>query len=574
MNSTTKNPEHQKAFAILICLFLAYMYKEMVWDPYFIPNKAILQQTATTVGAAQDTATPTIPMSKELEDPTKLLNPSDQQIAGTGEVLVETSKIKAKVAILGGRLTELLLKDFKDKLGSENLLNIVEHGEKEAFPFGVYSGAVSDADVKYNLISNQQVSSNGNSLINSVNPAEKNIIMLQGNLADGRKITKSISFNADSYLIDLAVQVDKPAVDGSAVALEWTNFVSKNSPSLLDPYNKKGFTWYNGEKTSREEYGNLTELGQDIGLIKWVSMGDKYFMSALISESPLSSAKLFRTGELYRTKVYGTPTDNKISFFIGPKNYDLLQETGMELKRNIDFGITAIIAAPLLILLHHLYDFTKNYGLAIIILTLIVKLLTYPLTASSFKNMKAMQDLTPELKKIKETIKDKQQQQVKTMQLYKEKGVNPLGGCLPMLLQMPIFIGLFSALSLDIELRHTPFALWVTDLSAPEHLYVSGVGIPVMVIIFVASLLIQQWITPTAGMDPAQKKAMMIVPLIFGFMFASMPAGLTIYYLTNNFISIFQQKSLKNGNNAKAVAITVSVAAVIYGIGLFMVKMS
>ena len=158
------------------------------------------------------------------------------------------------------------------------------------------------------------------------------------------------------------------------------------------------------------------------------------------------------------------------------------------------------------------------------------------------------------------------------MSLYKKRGVNPLGGCLPILLQMPIFIGLYSALMLAVELRHAPFALWVHDLSAPEKLMLGGFGIPVMVLLFITSMLIQQWITPS-NIDPTQKKMMMVMPLIFGFMFAKMPAGLTLYYLTNNLISIGQQRAIQGKGGKSAVLVTASVSLAVFLFAFALVKL-
>jgi YidC/Oxa1 family membrane protein insertase len=179
--------------------------------------------------------------------------------------------------------------------------------------------------------------------------------------------------------------------------------------------------------------------------------------------------------------------------------------------------------------------------------------------------MRKMQKLAPELKKLRETVKDKQQQQLKMMEMYKKHGVNPFGGCFPMLAQMPIFIGLYSALMSAVELRHAPFALWIHDLSAKEALMVGGFGIPVMVILMVITMLIQQMMTPVA--DPAQKKMMMFMPFIFGFMFSGFPAGLTLYWLTNNIVSIVQQRTFyTEKGKGHGVAITFAACAAVFSV--------
>jgi YidC/Oxa1 family membrane protein insertase len=197
-----------------------------------------------------------------------------------------------------------------------------------------------------------------------------------------------------------------------------------------------------------------------------------------------------------------------------------------------------------------LHRFTGNYGVAIIVLTVVIKLLFYPLTRKSFESMRAMQKLQPEMAKIRERLQDKPDEMNREiMELYKRHKVNPLGGCLPMVLQLPVFIGLYSALQNAIELRHAPFIGWVTDLSAPDRLgsiqlpFVDHPGIPVMTLTMGISMFVQQWMTPSAA-DPAQQRVMMLMPLMFTFMFINFPAGLTLYWLVNNVLTIAQQYAM------------------------------
>jgi YidC/Oxa1 family membrane protein insertase len=161
--------------------------------------------------------------------------------------------------------------------------------------------------------------------------------------------------------------------------------------------------------------------------------------------------------------------------------------------------------------------------------------------------MQAMQQLQPEIKSLRERITDPTQLNREVMELYKRRGVNPVGGCLPVLIQIPVFLGLYNALLNSIELRHAPFALWINDLSSPEHLYVFGIGIPVMVLLMGASMVFQQLTTPST-MDPAQKRIMLMVPIIFtiSFVIFPFPAGLVLYWLVNNVISIIQQIYLRS----------------------------
>ncbi|HSQ14581.1 MAG TPA: membrane protein insertase YidC [Candidatus Deferrimicrobium sp.] len=202
-------------------------------------------------------------------------------------------------------------------------------------------------------------------------------------------------------------------------------------------------------------------------------------------------------------------------------------------------------------MLHFFHRFTGSYGIDIIILTVLIKLIMWPLTHKSFSSMKSMQKLGPQMEKLKERFaNDKEKLNKEIMDLYKRNGVNPLGGCLPMVLQFPVFIGLYNALSTPIELRHASF-MWIQDLSRPDwealQFTVPGwwpsllpSGIPILTIVMGATMFIQQWMTPSAG-DPNQRRIMMLMPLMFTFMFVSFPAGLTVYWLVNNVLSIAQQ---------------------------------
>jgi YidC/Oxa1 family membrane protein insertase len=225
----------------------------------------------------------------------------------------------------------------------------------------------------------------------------------------------------------------------------------------------------------------------------------------------------------------------------------LLNEAGHSLRKALDLGMFTFVALPLLHFLRFLYDYIGNYGVCIIILTVLIKVLFFPLTKKSFESMKAMQKLQPEMQKLRERLQDKPEEMNREiMELYRRHKVNPLGGCLPMLLQLPVFIGLYSALQNAIELRHAPFVGWITDLSAPDRLgtlhlpFVEHPGVPVLTLVMGATMFIQQWMTPSAG-DPAQQRMMMVMPLIFTFMFINFPAGLTLYWLVNNILTIAQQ---------------------------------
>lgn len=585
--------EHQKALAIIFCLFLVLLYKQTVWDQYFHPSTPQVRigeapkSTAPTQTPAQESYDePTVDPSLGAQNTPAAAEvtalpppsvqpqgfPTDGQMKTAGIFSVETGTFKAGITLLGGRLTEMMLSQYKESLEKPDIkLNMIEHVERAPLPLGLYSGSANDSWVRYSIVSPLELKA-PNAVL-KLAPGESKEVVLEGILSDGRGVKKTLVFRGDGYTIGVKADLSAKAADSSRVSLEWTKLIPKDSPRILDPYEVTNYVWYDDQKALRQDVTKIPGDAVDLPSTRWVSLADKYFVSALLSPSELANGRVLRSGQLFRTRITGQETTLQADVFAGPKNLELLEKAGYEMKRNINFGRTALIAAPLASLLHFLYQILGNYGLAIVMLTIIVKLLLYPLTASSYKQMKAMQEIAPEMQKIKETITDKQQQQLAMMELYKKRNVNPLGGCLPMLLQMPVFFGLFSALQLSIELRHAPFAFWIHDLSAPERLMIGGMAIPVMVILFVLSMLIQQWTTPST-MDATQKRVMLVMPLVFGFMFSSMPAGLTLYWLTNNTISICQQMGLRKGGIKSAIGLTVSAAAAVFGLAFILVKIS
>ena len=225
----------------------------------------------------------------------------------------------------------------------------------------------------------------------------------------------------------------------------------------------------------------------------------------------------------------------------------MLQPLKLELDQAVNFGFFDIISKPLLWVLKFFNGFMHNYGWAIIVLTILVKILFWPLTHKSYKSMKDMQKLQPKMAKIREKYKDnREKMNQEMMALYKTYKVNPMGGCLPMVIQIPVFFALYSLLGYAIELRHAPFLLWINDLSAPDRLPIGvmipyvGNGIPVLTLLMGASMFIQQKMTPTTG-DPTQAKLMLFLPVIFTFMFINFASGLVLYWLVNNVLSIGQQ---------------------------------
>ena len=219
---------------------------------------------------------------------------------------------------------------------------------------------------------------------------------------------------------------------------------------------------------------------------------------------------------------------------MGPKEADRLKSLGVGAEKLVDFGYFDIVAKPLLWFLKLTHGFTKNYGIDILILSILIKIIFLPLTQISFKSMKEMQKVGPEMARLKEVYKnDKARQQQDIMFFNKRRKINPMSGCLPMVIQIPVFIALYNALQNTIEMRHAPFFLWIQDLAAKDPIYITP-------IIMGVTMVMQQKMTPTAA-DPAQAKLFLLMPVMFTFLFLSFPSGLVMYWLVNNVLSIAHQ---------------------------------
>ena len=285
--------------------------------------------------------------------------------------------------------------------------------------------------------------------------------------------------------------------------------------------------------------------------ISWLGYSRIYFLSVMLKRnSYFDSGKTYLKGEnvvIEGIKKYNIGKNDFAkdinSIYLGPKKYDILASYHAGLERSINFGIFYFLAKPLLIVLNWFYKFIPNYGIAIILLTILIKLIFYPLTNKSYESMKKMKEIQPYVQKLKEMYKDdkvKFNQQV--MELYKKHKVNPFGGCLPIIIQIPVFFALYKTLLVAIELRHAPFIkylpfthkYWLVDLSAKDPYYIT----PILMGI---SMFIQQKMTPTGGTDPLQEKIMLFMPIFLTFLFLNFPSGLVLYWLVNNILSIIQQ---------------------------------
>ena len=531
--------EKRAFLAVALSLLILVIYQEWIARQYgSAPAPTKERQEVEKVAPAPPKFESTVQQSRPVE-------PRLQ--AKAKDVVVETDNYVAVFTNEGARLRSFKFKNYRSSVDEKSgPYEMVSTDPGVPLPLGVRSPGptpLDDSEVTY-AIEGTDLKLNGDS---------QGALLFKGQLTDGSVVTKKFTFKGSSYPIGLEVGARKP--DGSALPLD-VMLTAKSDHAVANPDAKfEGLLTLVDHKVKRIHLEELTKGIQFTGDISWGGFGQTYFLFALLPDNGanhrLSAQASGPAIVMAIAGQNGNVADGRYTLFAGPKELDVLQSVGKGLEESIDFGYFGLVSKPFLYILHFSHRFTGSYGIDIIILTLLMKILTAPLTHKSFVSMKQMQKLGPQMERLKEKFKDDREKLNKEiMELYRRNGVNPLGGCLPMLLQFPIFIGLYNALSTPIELRHAPF-LWIKDLSRPdwESLRFTvpdwwpsflPAGIPILTLLMGASMFIQQWMTPSAG-DPNQRRMMLMMPLMFTFMFVTFPAGLTIYWLINNILTIGQQ---------------------------------
>lgn len=495
------------------------------------------------------------------------------------EISIETKNYWATITNEDARLTHFKLKEYKDRVMESlitikltnfikeifggkgegpkkpNPLDLVNTKEEEGLPLGL----LMDTDRK-----DFGWEVNNERLI-LLKEGEKGEIIFSKNLENGLKILKKYKFYSDRNDMDIEVEFQNPTSQDQnlKMGLQWIGRVELER--LAEEGNKDyglRYAYSKNKKIIKKELGGSASSGctpgcgtvrkridpfefSDNGPIEWYAFEGEYFVALMAA--PASEREVFlrikgEENNILKADLSSSPISlpakNSISLnykvYLGPKEIKALKSFGMGAEGLVDFGFFSIIAKPLLWFLKLTHSVTKNFGLDIIILSILIKIIFLPLTQISMRSMKEMQKVQPEMNRLRQQFKnDKARLQQEIMLLYKRRKINPMSGCLPMLIQIPVFIALYNALQNSIEMRHAPFFLWIRDLSAKDPIYITP-------LVMGATMLIQQKMTPTAA-DPAQAKIFMLMPIMFTFLFLNFPSGLVLYWLVNNVLSIAHQ---------------------------------
>jgi len=442
------------------------------------------------------------------------------------EIRVENDLYAGVLTSRGGTIKYWEIKAYKDKMGKDVIL-LKKPGPLPALGIG--------SNTDFDLSSVNFTVSGGDLSLEGPGKSGSVVFEFYG---DGRSVKRTYTFYSDSYVVDIADEVSGLSDYWITVGSDLGIYDREASYTHVGPVLLKG--------TDLEELKpkKLKEANTFKDSLKWIAQEDKYFFAALVPLTPVDEARawVYRDSPVIAFKA--KPAVNRFSFYAGPKEHDQLVKLNHGLEYIINFGFFSIIARPLFWILKFFHRFLGNYGLAIIFLTIVVRIPFIPLVSKGQKSMKKLQEIQPKMNEIKEKYKkDPQKMQAEMMELYKKNKVNPMGGCLPMLLQIPVFFALYKVLLVSIELRGAPFILWIADLSAPDTLFghIGGfsLGGPLPYLMGI-TMLIQQKMTPSS-MDPRQAKMMLLMPIIFTFMFLNFASGLVLYWLVNNVLSIIQQ---------------------------------
>ncbi|MDB3869640.1 membrane protein insertase YidC [Candidatus Thioglobus sp.] len=527
---------NQKIF-LIIAIFLSIFLLSEQWDRQHAVdiNGNLLYQPKTERTISSPAKNDANIPSAIVTNP--MLDVPATKITNSGQfVTVSTDLLTVNISNKGGTITNAWLNDYPIKLGSESNFQLLSDKPNELFQ--AQSGLLPSEQMPthHSMFSSTQTNyqMQGDSLV----------VPLVWKGDNGVVVTKNYHFTRGSYLVDIDYQVSNNSNNNIAIT-SYTQLVRNalDESNMMMPTYTGGAKYDDQEVYEKIEFDEFNEQPETTSKGGWSAMIQHYFFVAMIPESESThnySAKV-NDGKYLLTVV--NPAQDvasgssaklgKNALYIGPKEQIHIGSLAPGLDKTVDYGILFIIAKPLSEVLNWIYAYVGSWGYAILILTLLIKLVFYKLSEKSYRSMAGMRKLSPRLTKLKETYgDDKEKMGKKTMELYRKEKINPAAGCLPILVQIPVFISLYWVLLEMVELRQTPF-WYLLDLAAPDPFYI-------LPLIMGVSMFVQQKLNPPPP-DPMQAKIMMALPFIFTVFFLWFPSGLVLYWVANNILSIAQQ---------------------------------
>ncbi|WP_150138408.1 membrane protein insertase YidC [Candidatus Enterovibrio escicola] len=466
-----------------------------------------------------------------------------QNSISSKHISIHTDVLTLIVDIQGGDVIRAELENYAAALDSENKFVLLKKDPDHEFI--AQSGLIGSNGID-TLNGRAQFATTTSSFFLEDNQEELRVPLIL--VKDGITYTKVFTLKRGSYAVDVSYIIDNKSDKPTSVQMytQLKQNLMDDGGSLTMPTYRGGVYSVDDTRYKKYSFDDMQDNNLNLTMTHsgWAAMMQHYFIAAWIPHASGEANLYTRThkgqgfiGVRYPTTIVvpGTETTLNTTLWVGPKLQDQMTETALYLNLTVDYGWLSIIATPLHWLLSQIHEIVGNWGVAIIILTFIVRGAMYPLTKAQYTSMAKMRMLQPKLVEMRERIgDDRQRMSQEMMTLYKKEKVNPLGGCLPLVLQMPIFIALYWALMESVELRHAPFILWIRDLSAPDPYYV-------LPLLMGASMFIIQKMSPSTVTDPIQQKIMNFMPIMFTLFFLWFPAGLVLYWLISNIVTLLQQ---------------------------------
>lgn len=526
----------------LILLFIFSFSLLMLWEAWQRHGSPPTPKPAPAV-TDQGVPVPVTPPAV-VKPPVAAVPPADD--AAKGETIrVRTDLLLAEIDTLGGTLKRVELLQHRQRLDSEQPLVLLG----PEFRYEAQSGLAGESGPNHRTLWQAEPGEH------ALAPGRESVeVRLRAQGKDGLEVHKVYTFRRDSYVVDVALELRNagatPVASYAYFQLTHDGRAQSTATGVAQTFGAQSFTGfavYTEERRFEKVHMSDLDKGRPDHAKQandgWLGFVQHYFVSAWLPPEDVHRDFIAerRTDGTYAGRVMvpaevgpGETTRVSVPLYAGPQEKRRLQAAAPGLDLVVDYGFLAVIAWPLFWLLEQFYTLSGNWGVAIILLTVLIKVIFFPLSAASYKSMAKMKLVTPRLTKIREMYaNDRQKMNQAMMELYKTEKINPLGGCFPILVQIPVFIALYWVLLAAIELRHAPFVLWIRDLSALDPYYV----LPVLMAI---SMVLQMRMNPVPP-DPVQAKVMKFMPYVFSIFFFFFPAGLVLYWLVNNILSIGQQ---------------------------------
>lgn len=529
-----------------LILFLVFSFSlVMLWEGWIKHNNPAPAVQATTAAGTPAAVDGSVPTPSAALTGQAVVPVEQAAVSSAPRVIVTTDLLRADVSAEGGSIVRLEL--LQHKASGENLGDYVLFDDGTTrHQYSAQTGLIGEGlpthKTVFSLPAGELALKDGEDSV---------VLRLPAPEQNGVQVTKVMTFTRGSYLIDVAYEIRNGSEQTITPHAYFQLTRDGDAAEQVEAFGVSTFTgpafYTDAGKFQKVKFEDITD--GDAKFVKtasdgWVAMVQHYFVSAWLPEGDVQREffaralgnNLFSAGMIVPVDTLAPGAEGKVEsrLYAGPQEQDKLEAVAPGLDLVVDYGWLTVIAAPLFWVLSWLHSLTGNWGWAIILVTVALKALFFPLSATSYKSMAKMRVLGPRLQRMKELYgNDKAKLQQEMMSLYRTEKINPLGGCLPILVQIPVFIALYWVLLGSVEMRHAPWLGWIQDLSAKDPYFI-------LPVIMAVSMLIQMKLNPTPP-DPIQAKVMMAMPVVFGFMFLWFPAGLVLYWVVNNTLSIAQQ---------------------------------